>query len=248
MHRTRTEDLEADRFDLSTVARGLGVPDDLRVGGTDGQLVAVSSKKSIMVISLVNQAVQEHRKLPTQRSHQRVHIAWQGGSGGSGGAEAMRVGSSAARAGGGFGGQPLLASSLRNEVLIWDIHQLRELYRLGGHTGSVSGIGWAPVQHHVMATCSSDSTVKLWDVRSPTSAVQTLTAAGLPPAFVIAWNRCNGSQIASAHESQLWIWDVRGGTGGIGQGDATASASQGSSAGVAGLGLAGNASTAGGGC
>ena len=55
-------------------------------------------------------------------------------------------------------------------------------------------------------------------MRAPTAhgPVHSLTKGrGLAPAGVLAWNRVNGNLLASAHDNQLWVWDVRAG-GGLG--------------------------------
>lgn len=37
---------------------------------------------------------------------------------------------------------------------------------LQGHKGSIEDIQWSPAQGNVLASCSSDQTIKLWDLRA----------------------------------------------------------------------------------
>ena len=37
---------------------------------------------------------------------------------------------------------------------------------LQGHTDSIEDIQWSPTQDQVLATCSVDQTIKLWDLRA----------------------------------------------------------------------------------
>lgn len=104
----------------------------------------------------------------------------------------------------------------------------------------LTGVAWSTAMPWLLATCSADAVVNLFDVRalsggttnnttsSGTSSSSSgsatlresqrpavvLTAPGLAGASVLAWNRCNGWELATAHGKQLWLWDIRGGTGG----------------------------------
>ena len=101
----------------------------------------------------------------------------------------------------------------------------------------LTGVAWSTAMPFLLATCSADAVVNLFDVRtlsggtnSPSSSSSSssgsatqresqrpavvLTAPGLAGASVLAWNRCNGWELATAHGKQLWLWDIRGGTGG----------------------------------
>jgi WD40 repeat protein len=111
----------------------------------------------------------------------------------------------------------------------------------------LTGVAWSTAMPWLLATCSADAVVNLFDVRAlsgsssssssssssgggsaavasgPQRPAVALTAPGLDGASVLAWNRRNGWELATAHGRQLWLWDIRGGTGGS-SGDAAGAA------------------------
>lgn len=136
-----------------------------------------------------------------------------------------------------------LASSNNRDVLLWDVDTMQTAATISNANRlPVSETAWCPSMPNLIATCCSDPTINLYDVRvlngtSGTSSsrgaggvgggsgssnlnqksgqkpVISLSAPGLLSANVIAFNRINGWLLASAHHNQLWFWDIRGGTG-----------------------------------
>jgi hypothetical protein len=128
------------------------------------------------------------------------------------------------------GHQSRLASSNQRDALVWDVDVLGPpaLAIANASKSPLTGVAWCPADPHLLATCSGDPAVNLFDVRaplsSPTSSSSSSSAVAqrpnmclkgvkMPGGSVVAWNKCHGWTLASAHNNQLWLWDIRGGTG-----------------------------------
>ena len=59
---------------------------------------------------------------------------------------------------------------------------------LQGHKGSIEDIQWSPSQDYVLASCSSDCTIKLWDVRATQCKPVISWVASDCDINVISWN------------------------------------------------------------
>lgn len=73
----------------------------------------------------------------------------------------------------------LAVGSSDNLIRIWDIREPRQLYRLVGHTGSITTLAWNP-QNDTLMSGSFDTTVRMWKVQHD-SAVEDPTK---PPSEV----------------------------------------------------------------
>lgn len=81
---------------------------------------------------------------------------------------------------------------------------------LKGHKGSVEDLQFSPKQEHVLASCSVDKTVKLWDLRENKWKPQMSWNAHDQDVNVISWNAHCPFLIASgSDDGSFKVWDLR---------------------------------------
>ncbi|KAF5388578.1 hypothetical protein D9757_004598 [Collybiopsis confluens] len=79
------------------------------------------------------------------------------------------------------------------------------------HTSSIEDIQWSPVEPIIFASCSSDKTIQIWDVRIKGRQ----SVAGIDPAHesdvnVISWNKSTSNLLVSGgDEGGIKVWDLR---------------------------------------
>ncbi|XP_072051931.1 GATOR2 complex protein WDR59-like [Amphiura filiformis] len=80
-------------------------------------------------------------------------------------------------------------------------------HSLKAHTRAVSDLNWAPFENDLLATCSVDTYIFLWDMRAPKKpAASFSTFAG---AGQVKWNKKNLNFFATVHEGDIRLWDKR---------------------------------------
>ena len=97
---------------------------------------------------------------------------------------------------------------------MWDISaqasSMLETTLSGLHTRAVTGLDWSPNPQRLLATCSPDKNVCLWDLRASEKPVQTMASL---PCGALAWNAA-GLHLATTHGNDIRVWDVRSGDNG----------------------------------
>ncbi|XP_056008866.1 GATOR complex protein WDR59-like isoform X4 [Ostrea edulis] len=102
------------------------------------------------------------------------------------------------------------AYNQRLDLCSWKDANISHICSMKGHSRTLSDVGWCPFDVNVIASCSVDTYINLWDVRDPkkpTTSFQTVSGA-----YQVKWNRVTNNIFATTHEGELRIWDTRKGT------------------------------------
>ncbi|EPB74561.1 hypothetical protein ANCCEY_06373 [Ancylostoma ceylanicum] len=78
-------------------------------------------------------------------------------------------------------------------------------------SGSVEDVHWSPTEEGLLASCSCDGTIKLWDTRSsPASAcVCTVDKAHTSDVNVLSWNSQEALLVSGGDDAELKIWSLK---------------------------------------
>ncbi|UYV67124.1 rrb1, partial [Cordylochernes scorpioides] len=100
-----------------------------------------------------------------------------------------------------------------SRIFVWSITEEGwKVYNtpLSGHQSSVEDIQWSPNEQNVMASCSSDHTVKVWDVRNLSKPPALDITAHDTDVNVISWNKNQTHYLLSGgDDGVVKIWDFR---------------------------------------
>ncbi|EJW85985.1 glutamate-rich WD repeat containing 1 [Wuchereria bancrofti] len=82
---------------------------------------------------------------------------------------------------------------------------------LTGHMDSVEDLCWSPTEETMLASCSADHSIKLWDTRSPPSdaCVCTVENAHKSHANVISWNKFEPLIVSGGDDTTLNVWSLK---------------------------------------
>jgi len=117
--------------------------------------------------------------------------------------------------------QNWIASTSNQKVLIWNLAMNPNSTSssskhiemiLSSHTRAVSDINWSIFKPEMLATCSLDSYIHLWDLKTSNKKPVNSFCAWTAGATQVKFNKKNEWIIASSHDSDLRIWDIRKGS------------------------------------
>jgi WD40 repeat protein len=112
-----------------------------------------------------------------------------------------------------------IASTSNQNALVWNINRDQPSgsnthveFVLSKHLRAVSDIHWSPFLPETLATCSYDAYVYLWDLRMPPTQPSYSFCGWTAGATQVKFNQLNEHILASAHDTDVRIWDLRKGS------------------------------------
>ncbi|KAL2314515.1 Ubiquitin-protein ligase E3 [Schizosaccharomyces pombe] len=107
-----------------------------------------------------------------------------------------------------------VVSTSSQKTIVWNLALPNDRaieFMLHGHTRAVTDMNWHRQNPDVLATCSIDSSVHCWDLRSPRFPVNSFYDWH-NGATQVKWNYKNPHILASSHGRLVRIWDDRYGS------------------------------------
>lgn len=104
-----------------------------------------------------------------------------------------------------------IVSTSNQKAILWNLalpsHRAIE-HVLHGHNRAITDINFSILRRDVLATCSVDTRVLVWDTRNTTKPAIKFADfdAG---ATQVRWNKINQHVLASAHHRRIVVWDDR---------------------------------------
>lgn len=106
-----------------------------------------------------------------------------------------------------------VVSTSNQKALIWNLARPSTdaiEHVLHSHSRAITDINFNFQHPDILATCSIDTYVHAWDLRSTSRPFYT-TSAWRSGASQVKWNHMNSNILASSHGNELFIWDIRKG-------------------------------------
>ncbi|KAG7736448.1 hypothetical protein KL911_004829 [Ogataea haglerorum] len=106
-----------------------------------------------------------------------------------------------------------VVSTSNQKAMVWNLarpsHNAIE-HVLHSHTRAITDINFHPNHPELLATCSVDTMVLSWDMRSPQKPINSWSD-WRAAASQVKWNHMNSNVLASTHDNNILIWDIRKG-------------------------------------
>nr|CAD7428415.1 unnamed protein product [Timema monikensis] len=109
----------------------------------------------------------------------------------------------------------LATGDCKRDIHVWNPSEggtwLVDQRPLIGHVASVEDVQWSPNERNVLASCSVDKSIRIWDTRSAPNQACKLTASNAHDSDVnvISWNRNEPFIASGGDDGVVHIWDLR---------------------------------------
>lgn len=108
----------------------------------------------------------------------------------------------------------LATGDCRKDIHIWKPSETSwavDQHPLLGHVDSVEDLQWSPNEENVLASCSVDRSLRIWDIRAAASkaCMLYLENAHASDINVISWNKHEPFIVSGGDDGVLNIWDLR---------------------------------------
>ncbi|XP_063913443.1 GATOR2 complex protein WDR59 [Zophobas morio] len=104
----------------------------------------------------------------------------------------------------------VISSNQRLEVLTWRSQELIQAHSLRAHTRVITDLNWHRSDPNILASCSVDTFIHIWDLRD--ARRPSLSLSAIAEASQVRWNKISSHLLATAHDGDIKIWDQRKGT------------------------------------
>ena len=107
----------------------------------------------------------------------------------------------------------LASGDCSKNIFIWKLIEsgwLVDQIPLVGHTDSVEDLQWSPNEPNIIASCSVDRSIRIWDIRTKAKAAIEMVDSHSSDVNVISWNRNEKAFILSGgDDGAVKVWDLR---------------------------------------
>lgn len=107
----------------------------------------------------------------------------------------------------------LATGDCTKHIFIWKLAEAGwyvDQIPLKGHTASVEDLQWSPNETNIMASCSVDRSICIWDVRTKSAPAMIVPDAHASDVNVISWNKIEKAFIVSGgDDGTVKVWDLR---------------------------------------
>lgn len=99
-----------------------------------------------------------------------------------------------------------LAIAHNSQLEVYDTTTCKLLTSSSSHTKPIQSLNFS--KSHLLASCSKDSQLLIWDLRSNSPCITLNTTKGVG-IFSLAWSKQSNDIIVSGHDTALKLWDTR---------------------------------------